>query len=140
VELQLDDYPGQPPPVSLLKEHTMHQQAHLPTEHATQACIEACSHCHQVCLQTAMNHCLETGGKHVKAKHFRVLMSCADICQTSANFQLASSIFQHRLCEVCAEICEACALDCAKLGDMEECVVACQECAESCRQMAGMQH
>ena len=38
------------------------------TEHAMQACIEACIHCHQVCLQTAMNHCLKTGGKHVEAE------------------------------------------------------------------------
>lgn len=114
----------------------MNHSAHTPTEHAMQACIEACSHCHQVCLQTAMNHCLEEGGKHVKAKHFRLIMSCAEICQTSANFQLSGSPFHHRVCEVCAEICEACADDCEKLGDMGECVVACRECADSCRQMA----
>ena len=118
----------------------MHQLAYPPTENAIQTCIEACSHCHQVCLQTAMNHCLESGGKHVKPKHFRLLMNCAEICQTSANFQLGSSHFQHRLCEVCAEVCEACAADCAKLGDMDECVEACNACAESCRQMASMQH
>lgn len=114
----------------------MNHTAHTPTEHAMQACIEACSHCHQICLQTAMNHCLEAGGKHVKAKHFRLLMNCAELCQTSANFQLSSSHFQHRLCEVCAEVCEACAEDCEKIGDMQECVEACRECAESCRQMA----
>ncbi|WP_024297779.1 four-helix bundle copper-binding protein [Methylomicrobium lacus] len=113
----------------------MTQLAHTPSEHATQACIEACSHCHQVCLATAMNHCLEAGGKHVKPKHFRLLMNCAEICQTSANFQLSSSQFSHHLCAVCAEVCEACATDCEKIGGMEECVEACKECAESCRQM-----
>ena len=114
----------------------MNQLAHTPTEHAMQACIDACSRCHQVCLQTAMNHCLDSGGKHVKPNHFRTLMSCAEICQTSANFQLSSSHFHHRLCELCAEICEACAADCKEIGGMEECVKACNECAESCRQMA----
>lgn len=81
------------------------------TEHTMQDCIEACSHCHQVCLQTALNYCLEAGGKHVEAAHFRLMMNCA-------------------------EICEACADDCEKIGDMDECVKACRACAESCRQMA----
>ncbi|QSA97752.1 four-helix bundle copper-binding protein [Methylococcus sp. EFPC2] len=116
----------------------MHQPAL--TEHAMQACIEACSHCHQICLHTAMNHCLKAGGKHVKAKHFRLLMNCAEICQLSANFQLGSSVFQHRLCAICAEVCEACATDCEEIGDMDECVQACRECAESCRQMAAVEH
>lgn len=105
-----------------------------------QDCVEACSHCHQICLQTAMNHCLKAGGKHIEADHFRLIMNCAEICQTSANFQLSSSHFQHRLCEVCAEICEACATDCEKIGGMDECVKACRACAESCRQMASIQH
>ncbi|WP_200877421.1 hypothetical protein [Methylobacter tundripaludum] len=35
----------------------MNKPAH--TKHAIQACIEACSRCHQVCLQTAMNYCLK---------------------------------------------------------------------------------
>jgi len=110
------------------------------TEPAMQACIEACSHCHQVCLQTAMNHCLKTGGKHVEAEHFRLMISCAEICQTSANFLLINSTFHRRVCEVCAEVCEACALSCEKLDGMDECVKACRDCAESCRKMAGAQH
>jgi len=105
-----------------------------------QACIEACSRCHQVCLQIAMNHCLKTGGKHIEAEHFRLMISCAEICQTSANFQLGSSHFQHRLCEICAEVCEACATDCEKIGGMDECVEACRDCADSCLKMANIKH
>jgi site-specific recombinase len=48
----------------------MHQSSH--NEQSMQACIEACSHCHQVCLLTAMNHCLNNGGKYVEAEHFRL--------------------------------------------------------------------
>ncbi len=107
---------------------------------AMQACIKACCHCHKVCLQTAMNHCLEAGGKHVEAEHFRLTMNCAEICQTSANFQLSGSVFHQQLCGVCAAICEACAIDCEKIGGMAECVQACQECAESCRGMSATQH
>lgn len=106
------------------------------TEHAMQSCIDACGHCHLVCLQTAMNHCLDAGGKHVEANHFRLMMNCAEICQTSANFQLSGSVFQHQLCKICAEVCEACAVSCEKIGGMDECVQACRDCAESCREMA----
>ncbi|MCE7914192.1 MAG: four-helix bundle copper-binding protein [Nitrosomonas sp. PRO4] len=104
-----------------------------------QACIAACSNCHQVCLQMAMNHCLETGGKHVEPSHFRLMMSCAELCQTSANF-LLSGFHQNTLCGICADICEACAMDCERIGGMEECVQACKKCAETCRQMTNMQH
>jgi MinD superfamily P-loop ATPase len=87
-----------------------------------------------------MNHCLEAGGPHVAAEHFRLLMNCAEICQTSANFQLSSSQFHSQVCGVCSEICAACALDCEKIGGMADCVDACKACAESCRQMAAMKH
>jgi len=121
-------------------EQSMRSERTMRSEHAMssmESCIEACNHCHQVCLQTAMNLCLETGGKHVEAEHFRLMMNCAEICQTSANFQLGSSSFSQRLCAICAEVCEACAADCRKIGGMDECVEACRQCADSCRQMAG---
>lgn len=113
---------------------------HISPEHSMQDCIEACSQCHQVCLQTAMNHCLEAGGKHVEAEHFRLMLNCAEICQASANFQLSSSPFHRQVCAVCADICEACAASCKKIGGMDECVKACINCAESCRKMATAQH
>jgi hypothetical protein len=103
-----------------------------------QSCIDNCVRCAQVCLQTAMNHCLEMGGKHVEPEHFRLMMNCAEICQLSANFMLSGSRFHNRTCEVCAEICDACAMDCGRIGDMEECASTCRECADSCRQMASM--
>ena len=61
---------------------------------STDSCIDECISCHQTCLQTAMGHCLETGGKHVEPVHFRLMMSCAEICQTSANFMLSDSFSQ----------------------------------------------
>jgi hypothetical protein len=109
-------------------------------EFTLSACVAACSHSHQVYLQTAMNNCLADGGRHVEAEHFRLMMSCAEICQISANFQLIGSPFHPRVCEVCAEICEACAVNCEKIGGMVECVKACRTCAESCKQMANVKH
>jgi len=88
-----------------------------------------------MCLQSAMNHCLEAGGKHVEPSHFRLMMNCAEMCQTSLNFMLSNSPFSKQVCAVCAEICDACAESCDQLDGMEECAKACRECAESCRSM-----
>lgn len=106
-------------------------------DQSMQSCIVACNDCHRTCLQTAMTHCLEAGGKHVEADHFRLMMNCAEICQTSLNFMLSGSPFSGQVCKVCAEICDACAESCEKLEDMADCARACRECAESCRNMAG---
>ena len=99
-------------------------------------CIEACLNCYQTCLHDAMNHCLETGGKHLEPKHFRLMIDCAEVCRTAAHVMLSGSDQHQRICAACADICEACARSCEQVGDMDECVQACRKCAESCRQMA----
>ncbi len=101
-----------------------------------EACIAACLKCYAVCLATAMNHCLEAGGKHVEPKHFRLMMACAEMCRTSAHFMLIGTNHHKHTCAECAEICEECAKDCERIGEMEECVRECRVCAESCRKMA----
>ena len=107
------------------------------TDPQMQACIDTCTKCHQTCLHEAMNHCLESGGEHVEPDHFRLMMNCAEMCQTSANFMLSGSAFASQICGACAEICEACAESCERIGGMEECARVCRECAESCRRMSG---
>ncbi len=97
--------------------------------------IKACLDCHSMCLQTAMNFCLERGGRHVEQKHFRLMLNCAELCQTSANFMLSDSPLHGRVCLVCAEVCEACAKSCEQVGDMRECAEECLRCAKNCRTM-----
>ena len=101
-----------------------------------QNCIAECLRCYQTCRQDAMNHCLETGGKHVEPEHFRLMTSCAEICRTAADFMLTHSSLHGATCAACAEVCEACAESCARIGGMEECVEACRRCADSCQKMA----
>ncbi|RTM09261.1 MAG: four-helix bundle copper-binding protein [Hyphomicrobiales bacterium] len=100
------------------------------------ACIDECLRCYSICLSTAMGHCLEAGRTHVEKKHFTLMMSCAEICRTSAHFMLLGSEHHAHICGECAEICAQCADDCDRLGNMPECVEACRRCAESCRKMA----
>jgi len=100
-----------------------------------QRCIDECLRCYQTCFGMLTNHCLETGGKHVEPRHFRIMMACAEICRTSAHFMLMSSEHAKHVCGECAEICDQCAQDCEQLGDMDECVRACRACADECRRM-----
>ena len=105
-----------------------------------QECIQNCSDCHRICVETVA-YCLQMGGKHAEPAHIRTLLDCAEICQTSANFMLRGSEFHTQTCGVCAELCQACAESCATMGDdaqMQRCADICRRCAESCRQMATM--
>jgi hypothetical protein len=103
-----------------------------------QDCIDRCQSCQEICLES-VNHCLEKGGSHAAPEHIRLLIACAEICDTSARFMLLDSEHHPRTCEVCAEVCEACAKDCDRFDDdvMRRCADTCRRCAESCRQMAG---
>ena len=99
-------------------------------------CVEAALNCHKTCLGMAMTHCLDEGGEHVAPQHFRLMIDCAAICATTADFIMHKSQFHRHLCALCAEVCNACAADCMKLDGMEECVEACRRCAQACRAMA----
>jgi hypothetical protein len=102
-------------------------------------CIEDCTECHQICL-ASVPHCLDMGGEHATPEHIRLLLDCAEICQTSADFMLQGSDFYGRICEVCAEVCERCAQSCESLvaydPKLRECMGMCRVCAESCREIA----
>ena len=101
------------------------------------ACIRACLECYRVCQETATGHCLETGGRHVEPEHFRLMLSCAEVCRTAAALMLDHSAHHQLQCGVCAEVCRACAQSCRDVGGMDECVAACEACAVSCENMIG---
>ena len=111
-----------------------HQSAEM------QNCIDACSSCHQTCVDT-INYCLSKGGKHATQDHITLLLDCAQACATSADFLLRGSRFHHDTCRVCATVCRSCAESCRKMADdaqMARCADECDACARSCEAMAGM--
>jgi hypothetical protein len=101
--------------------------------------VQIMTECHDICLQT-LSHCLDRGGEHSKPEHIILLLDCAEICQTAANFMLRDSELHARVCAVCAEVCDRCAQDCERLaaGDdmMKRCADTCRHCAEACREMS----
>lgn len=102
-------------------------------------CLKLCLDCHHTCLEMAMRHCLQSGGKHTEPMHFRLMLNCAEMCQTNASFMLSSSDLHVLTSGVCAEICRRCAASCEEVGEMEACVQACIACAESCERLVALE-
>ena len=115
---------------------THHTAAHRPQ--AMNDCIDNCTQCHAICLET-INYCLTKGGKHADPQHIALMAVCADICATSADAMLRGSQVHSVICGACAEVCRRCAESCASMGDdaeMQRCVDICRRCADSCQRMA----
>src|SRR3546814_14531229 len=90
--------------------HAIHRDSQM------QACIDACTECHAVCLET-MNYCLSQGGQHAAPEHIALLSACADICATSADAMLTGASVSPVICGTCAEVCRKCAKTCERMGD-----------------------
>jgi hypothetical protein len=92
-------------------------------------CIENCTRCHRICLETAARHFRgERGAAQGHEAHVRLLLDCAEICQTSANFMVRGSDLHGHTCAACAAVCERCAEECDKLGEDPH-MAACAESA-----------
>jgi len=107
-----------------------------------QHCIDKCGNCQETCIATVA-HCLGSGN-HAEAQHIRLMLDCAEICQTAANFMLRGSNLHRYVCGTCAEICEECARSCEAIakGDeqMKRCIESCRQCADVCRKVANVSH
>jgi hypothetical protein len=99
--------------------------------------VQECLDCHQACYESSTNFCLEAGGRHVEAEHYRLMLNCSELCLACAHFMMSSSAFHAPMCALCADVCEACAESCEKVGQMQECVEMCRRCASTCRELAG---
>ena len=103
-----------------------------------QRCIDDCLNCHSLCLNT-MTYWLQKGSTQVEPAHISLILDCAEICQTCANFLLRASDLYAHVCAICAVVCDRCAQECEKMSDrtqMRACAQICRRCAESCRKMA----
>jgi hypothetical protein len=110
-----------------------------------QECAEECLTCHAACTIT-LQHCLATGGRHADVNLIGILLDCAELCQTSANFMLRGSPYHLVTCAACAELCRACEEVCNAVGaiggdeQMAHCAEVCHSCAVSCERMADAAH
>ena len=108
----------------------MPHQKHLDCIAACHACAVECLHCAAACL----------GEPDVKkmARCIALNTDCAQICQLAVAYMAGGSPFAGALCRLCAEVCDACAEECARhdMDHCQQCAEACRRCAEECRNMA----
>jgi hypothetical protein len=66
-------------------------------------------------------------------------MDCSQLCRLAAGYMARGSEFANLICQACAEVCEACGVECGKyqVAHCQACADACRRCAEECRRMAG---
>ena len=101
-----------------------------------QSCIERCSKCSVTCEQCA-TACLKEPNVNELTLCIRLDMECAAICTAAVKIMTLESNHANAICQLCADICTACAEECEK-HDHEhcrECAVVCRECAAECVSM-----
>lgn len=96
-------------------------------------CITACVNCHTACLRTATSYRTDPVNSN---EHLVLLLACAGMCRTCADFMIIGTLHHKHTCKECAEICLECAAACETIGGMQECVDACRACADCCEKMA----
>ncbi|WP_084134883.1 four-helix bundle copper-binding protein [Paenibacillus harenae] len=112
--------------------------ANSPTPAAYAHCIEICTKCAQAC-EECFAACLQEPDVQARTSMIKMLNDCAEICFQAVQLMSRNSQFAKPFCELCAQICDACAVDCEKFKDAhcQDCAKICRECANACRQMAG---
>lgn len=110
--------------------------ATAPTQ-AMREAIRECTSC-AIAAKEALTFSLAHGAEHAEADHLRLLMDCAQICQTSADFLLRASPLNGDICRACAIVCRAVGADASDIGTPELLRLAehCRACATACDTMA----
>jgi len=102
-----------------------------------ESCIDACGNCAAACDNCAAS-CLREPNPAMMARCIALDMDCAQLCRLAAGYMARDSMFSRVICQVCAEICEACGDECGKhpMDYCQACAQACRRCADECRRMA----
>jgi hypothetical protein len=95
-------------------------------------CIDACLKAHRACTESVI-HDLQQAGAGADWELIQLLLDCADITETNANFMLRSSKLHHLTCQVAADVADRCATACEKHATED---VRLRECADACRRAA----
>ena len=107
-------------------------------ENTYQTCIDICLECAAACNR-CLTACLNENEVDNLSKCIQLDMECSAICRTAAQFMNLRSNYTNAICQLCAEICSACAEESSKYDHMDhcrECAEICYRCAEECTSMA----
>lgn len=100
-------------------------------------CLRNCTECHNVCLEMSVQPQVVT---KLGADDVKLLLNCAEMCATCADFLDTNSPYHPLICGTCSTICDACTQMCERSGldVLRSCATTCSTCADSCRRMAAM--
>jgi|SRR5688572_23280124 len=101
------------------------------------SCIDACHECAVECDHCTIS-CLQEKDVQNMIKCIELNIYCADMCRQVIRFlSLGDDHFADSICNLCAEICEACSVECSKYphDHCQRCATVCMQCAEECRSM-----
>ena len=91
-------------------------------------CAAACNHC--------IAACLDEQDVKMLATCIKLDIDCAEICMLTASLIARGSAHGKHLLKECAEVCNACAIECEKHAHMDhckQCAEACRACTEACQ-------
>lgn len=102
-----------------------------------QKCIDACTMCAQSCYE-CFRACLNEPDIQARKDCMALLVECAGMCQMSAAHMAMDGKFAKQHCEVCAAVCDSCAIECSVFNDEHctQCAEICRDCANECKAMA----
>jgi hypothetical protein len=102
-----------------------------------QVCIDICNRCMQVC-EECLTSCLNEPDAQARVHCINLLRDCAEICSFASRSMSRNRTYVKQICSLCADICMACATECAKFKDehCQRCAEICRQCADECRKMA----
>jgi len=92
--------------------------------------MQACEQC--------LTSCLNEPDVQARVACIQLLRDCAEICAMASRYMAWNSAYAKQVCALCANLCEACAAECAKFQDAhcQACAEVCRKCAAECRKMA----
>ena len=101
-----------------------------------QTCIEICNRCAEVCEQ-CLAACLKEEDTNMMAECIRLDLDCVSVCRTAATLMLLESNHANAMCQLCADVCTACAEECEKhdMDHCQKCAAMCRDCAAECMSM-----
>lgn len=104
---------------------------------AYQTCIDACIRCAAAC-DHCIASCLHEEDVEMMALCIQLDMECSTVCKTAVQLMHLQSNHANAICQLCADVCHACAEECSKHNNQHcrDCATACYECAAECMSMA----
>lgn len=101
------------------------------------SCIELCIQCANACDHCAAS-CLREEDVNMLSACIQSDLECSTMCKTAAQLMHLQSTHANAACQLCADICIACAEECEKHEHEHclRCAAICRQCAEVCMSMA----